>query len=373
MRSTALFLALSTTLSTTLTTTLRTAKGKAIGSALCRAIGMATGIAIGIAILVPLQALSINERLYGAVGTSDPKIYTVRTQTDLTIPTKGPSCSKVRVWHAIAAYKPWTQTASPLGASDLRCVPPAKIEAEDDKRSAHFYFEENRQFAPGTKLSYVTSFKTLSAKRTFNPSSFRCTWSDCQQYLIAHPQNQLANDPEVLALAVSLKQNHDPANTIIEFSKWLSKNITYDDTIQTRTDDLAATIKTRRGHCGHIAQLFHGLCRAVGIKSRDVLGLNLTDPNGKKTNLPNQWGNTHNWVEVHFPKIGWIEVEPIHGEKCYSIPAAFIQNNSSFQNAAVWVAELNIDKPVTWGFKDGRYQCDYNAITRITYSESKVQ
>jgi hypothetical protein len=333
----------------------------------------ALSIAIATALFMPLQARSLNERLYGAVGTSDYKVYTVRTQTDLTIPAKGASCHQVRVWHAIAAYKPWTKTALPLGASDLRSAPTAKTEAEDDKLSAHFYFEDNRQFAPGTRLRYVSSFKTLSAKRTFNPSSIHCMWSDCQEYISKNSQTPLPIDPEVMALAVSLKQNHDPANTIIEFAKWLTKNITYDDTVQTRTDDLAATIRTHRGHCGHTAQLFHGLCRAVGLKSRDILGLNLTDPNGKKTNLPDQWGNTHNWVEVYFPKIGWIEVEPINGDKCYTIPAAFIQNNTSFQNAAVWVAEPNIDKPVSWGFKNGRYQCDYNVITRITFSESKVQ
>lgn len=175
-----------------------------------------------------------------------------------------------------------------------------------------------------------------------------------------------------MALAVKLKQNHDPANTVIEFSRWLYKNIEYDDTVQNRTDDLATTLKNRRGHCGHTAQLFHGLCRSVGLKTRDVVGLNLTDANGKKTNLPNEWGNTHNWVEVYFPQIGWIEVEPVNGEKCFTIPAAFIQNNTAFQNAAVWVTEPNINKQALWGYKDGRYQCDYNVVTRITFSESKM-
>jgi hypothetical protein len=332
-------------------------------------------LALSLTIVMPQPADSVNERLYGAVATSDAKVYTVRTQTDLTIPTKGPRCTKVRVWHAIAAYKPWSNTTSPLGATDLRTAPTGKIEAEDDKQSAHFYFEENRQLTPGKKLSYVSSFKAVSVKRSFNPSSFRCSWSDCQQYFsqaLANGQSQVATDPEVMALAVKLKQNHDPANTVIEFCRWLHQNISYDDTVKNRTDDLAETLKNRRGHCGHTAQLFHGLCRSVGLKTRDVLGLNLTDANGKKTNLPNDWGNMHNWVEVYFPKIGWIEVEPVNAEKCFTIPAAFIQNNTSFQNAAVWVAEPNIDKQATWGYKDGRYQCDYNVVTHITFSESKM-
>lgn len=328
-------------------------------------------LALFITLSSPLQAGSVNERLYGAVGTSDAKIYTVRTQTDITIPTKGASCRKVRVWHAIAAYKPWSQTASPLGASDMRSLPTAKIEPEPDKRSAHFYFEENRNFAPGTKLSYVTSFKTVSVKRTFNPSAHRCSWADCQQYISQNPISPLSLDPAAAAIALKIKQNHDPANTVVEFCNWIHKNITYDDTAQNRTDDLATTIKSGRGHCGHASQLFHGFCRAVGLQSRDVLGLNLTEPNGKKTNLPNEWGNSHIWTEVYFPKIGWIEVEPINGDKCFNIPATFVQNNTGFQNAAVWVTEQNVDKQATWGYRDGRYQCDYNAITRVTFSESK--
>lgn len=332
-------------------------------------------LALSLTIIIPQQAGSVSERLYGAVATSDAKTYTVRTQTDVTIPPKGQPCTKVRVWHAIAAYKPWSQTTSPLGATDLRSAPTAKIEAEDDKRSAHFYFEENRNFAPGTQLRYVSSFNAISVKRSFNPSAFRCSWSDCQQYFSqaqANSQSKIANDPEVMALAVKLKANHDPANTVIEFCRWLHQNIEYDDKVQHRTDDLTMTLRNRRGHCGHTAQLFHGLCRSVGLKSRDVLGLNLTDANGKQSNLPNEWGNVHIWVEVYFPKIGWIEVEPVNGEKCFTIPATFVQNNTSFQNAAVWVVESNKDRQATWGYRDGRYQCDYNAVTRITFSESKM-
>lgn len=336
---------------------------------------LAPFLALSLALIAPLQAGSISDRLYGAVATSEAKVYTVRTQTDVTIPTKGPSCNQVRVWHAIAAYKPWSNTSSPLGANDLRSAPPGKIEAEDDKRSAHFYFEENRQFVPGTQLRYVSSYKAVSVKRSFNPSSFRCSWADCQQFIsrdqITSP-TKLANDPEVVALAVKLKQNHDPANTVIEFCRWLKTNIEYDEAVPHRTDDLATTLKKRRGHCGHTAQLLHGLCRSVGLKSRDVVGVNLTEPNGKKTSRPDDWGNTHNWAEVYFPNIGWIEIEPINGEKCFTIPSSFIQNNTSFQNSAVWVSEPNANRQATWSYKDGRYQCDYNVITRITFSESKL-
>ncbi|CAN5471019.1 hypothetical protein BH11CYA1_BH11CYA1_20300 [soil metagenome] len=328
-------------------------------------------LATTLILLSPLQAGSVSEQLYGAVSTSDTKIYTVRTQTDITIPAQQANCRKVRVWHAIAAYKPWSKTSNPLGANDLRSAPAAKIEPEPDKRSAHFYFEENRQFAPNTKLSYVSSFKVLSVKRTFNPSAHRCSWVDCQQYLSKNPLAITESDPVVTSLAAKLRGNHDPSNSIIEFCNWISKNITYDETVQQRTDDLSTTIKSKRGHCGHAAQLFHGLCRSVGLQSRDILGLNLTDENGKKTNLPDTWGNTHTWTEVYLPKVGWIEVEPMSGEKCFIIPSTFIQNNTGFQNAAVWVAEGSYDRPVNWGYRGGIYQCDYNMVTRITFSESK--
>jgi len=312
------------------------------------------------------------DKTFGYVGCSNPKQYSVRLQTDVIIPPDV-ACQQVRTWHAIPAYKPWTNTPSPYGARDIRFSPEAKIEIEDDKRSAHVYFENNQNFPPGAKLSFVTSYLTDSSQRRFNPSAYSCSWSDCQKYNLQNALQTKATDPTVSELAFKIKQNHSPAVTVMEFCHWIGTNIKYDNSVSYRTDDVTATLKNRRGHCGHAMGLLTAFCHCVGIHTRNIVGLNLKEPLGKPSRLPipDDLGNLHLWGEVYLPKIGWVEVEPIAGEKCFEIPASYIQSNTAFQNAAVWIKEAG--KPTEqarWEFTDGRYQCKYKVLTRITYTEA---
>lgn len=320
-------------------------------------------------ICAPAQAV---DKTYSAITCGPAKKFAVRLQTDVTIP-KDVACEQIRVWHAIPAYKPWSGTPSPCGAADIRFVPGATVQIEGDKRSTHLYFETNANFAPETRLSYVSSYEAVSAPRTFNSSVSRCSWNDCLAYNLKNPVKTRTYEPAVIALAEKAKLNHDPANTVLELCRYISANIKYDNSVSYRTDDLASTLKYKRGHCGHMMELLNALCACAGIHSRDIVGLSLTLPNGQAGTkaVPDDLGNSHTWGEVYLPRIGWVEIEPAAGEKCFNIPVTYIQNNTSFQNAAVWVKEQNrASYHAIWEYVNGQYQCKYNVFTRITFSVS---
>ncbi len=312
------------------------------------------------------------DKAYGAITCGAPKKFVVRLQTDVTIPSDV-ACEQIRVWHAVPAYKPWSGTPSPYGASDIRYLPGAEVQLEDDKRSAHLYFETNAKFIPGSRHSYVSSYKAISAPRSFNPSVSRCSWNDCLAYNLKNPIKNKKAEPAIIALAEKTKLNHDPATTVMEFCRYISANVKYDNSVSYRTDDIAATLKNGRGHCGHMMEMLNSLCACAGIHSRDIVGLNLQLPNGKPGTkaIPDDLGNLHTWGEVYLPKVGWIEVEPAAGDKCYAVPVTYIQSNTSFQNAAVWVKEQNrMSYHAIWEYTGGQYQCKYNVFTRTTFTVS---
>lgn len=315
-----------------------------------------------------IPAIAWGERSYGAVDTSEPHTYLVRMQTEVTVPSTGPACTQIRMWHAVPPYKPWTGTAAPLGATDLRSAPTAKLEPEDDRQSTRQYYENNRRFAPGEKVTLVTSFRVNSVKRAFNPNAVRTDWYAVRKQAVKPSE---PTDAEVRTLAERLKGSYDPAHAVIEFCKWINANITYDDRVTYGNEDVRSILTNKRGHCGHMGVLLRQMCSAVGLNTRPCMGLILNKPRGShpSADAPNDLGNIHTWVEVSLPNAGWVEVDPVGAEKCFTIPTNYVQNNTAFQNAAVWVKEDKKDtRPIFWSYENGRMKCDYNMLTRITYS-----
>lgn len=334
-------------------------------------------------------ALAVGERNYGPITACDFKTFRVRMQTDVVIPALDPAgntgggaskrCILLRTWHAQPSYKPWSATRSPLGAIEYSASPTAKIETEEDNRSTHIYWEERKKLSPGQRLSFVSYFKVISPKRSFNPSTQRITWSDVDldnrtnsQRMEEKDRIESKNIPaEILNLTKTLRSNHDPANAVKAYCQWIHDNIRYDASVGYQGDDVNAILSGKRGHCGHMITVLRHMCAATGLKIRVITGLNLSHPDGRPSpGSPNPQPNAHLWAEIFFPRIGWIEVEPLNGEKCFEIPAGFIENNSAFQNYAVWYTESdNVPRQAMTSFLNGKYRADYDLVHTITFSQ----
>lgn len=307
--------------------------------------------------------------------TSNFKIYSVRMDTTVRAPATGPRCINVRVWHALPTHRPWSQMASPYGTLDQHAQPAGSIlEAENDKRSTHILWNTKNGQLPNQEIHYISEFRVVSPDRRFDPSTCHLIWSDILRYAAENKVNFPTQSTEVSLLCDRLKYNKQPVDTIIEFSKWLKENFTYDASVTTPGDDVVGILTARRGHCLHLATVFGALCTAAQIPWRPVKGLNLHFPTGNSDidQSRNDYTNGHVWGEVYLPDVGWIEVEPFGGEKCFVIPANYIQNNTSFQNYAVWVWEQgSAPRTPRWVLRGGKYVSDYGVDHRITFTESR--
>ncbi|MBU6451885.1 MAG: transglutaminase-like domain-containing protein [Cyanobacteria bacterium REEB67] len=314
------------------------------------------------------------ESLPRGVSTSNSKTYTVRQDTLVIVPAHGPRCNQVRVWHALPTHRPWSNVPAPAGAVDQRYQPAAIIEPEKDGRSAHIYWSTTAGLAPAKQFHYVSSFRVVSPERTFDVNSYRVSWSDVNGYNTINKIRFATPRSDIAELAGKLKYNLSPTETVVAYCKWIRENLSYDASVTYLGDDVSAILNNRRGHCMHFLTILDQLCAASGIVTRQVRGLNLESPVGRSAVVQSRsdYTNGHVWVEVYLPQVGWVEVEPTGGEKCFTIPATYIQNNSDFQNYAVWVTEDGQPTHVPkWTLQGKTYVNDYGIEHKITYSESR--
>lgn len=306
------------------------------------------------------------------VSTSSPVRYHVKIKTKVVIPTTGPACKKLRVWHALPTTKPWSKTTSIPGVTALSYMPKTgKLEMEKDGLSAHVYFEDVQRFRPSQVCQYQSEFYVYSCDRDFSPGSRAVAWSRYRASDHVGAEKIPSVDPQIAALADSLKSSRNPVDFVVEASKWIRENITYDASVHYRPDDGASIMKYKRGHCGHHQTVFKQMCARVGIPYKPILGMFLNAPDGKDdlTNVRADYANNHTWSQVCFPEIGWVEVDPAEGANCFKIPATLIQNNTAFENYAVWVSEEGRPSrtPLWTPTADGKFVCDYGVENTITF------
>jgi protein-glutamine gamma-glutamyltransferase len=107
----------------------------------------------------------------------------------------------------------------------------------------------------------------------------------------------------------------------IAVQTWLQHHTTYDLTVPREPDGVDAVdhflFETRRGFCEHIASAMAILLRASGIPTRIVTGYGP----GERNPFTGYWevrqSDAHAWVEVYYPRVGWLPYDPTFG-----VPAA---------------------------------------------------
>jgi protein-glutamine gamma-glutamyltransferase len=107
----------------------------------------------------------------------------------------------------------------------------------------------------------------------------------------------------------------------IAVQTWLQYHTTYDLTVPREPEDVDAVdhflFETRRGFCEHIASAMAILLRAAGVPTRVVTGYGP----GERNPFTGYWevrqSDAHAWVEVFYPRVGWLPYDPTFG-----VPAA---------------------------------------------------
>jgi len=315
-------------------------------------------------------ANQVKHRSAGEV--SDLKVYRVHMKTRFVVPSSGVPIEQLRVWHALPTKKEWSNTDTQLGGSQISWTPKTGQQQYEKSRDSYHIFWDETSLSPGSTLYFESHFTVHSLVRKFDPGSAPINWLDYSSTVLPDYDKRRDIHLELVRIADRIKTTNTPSEAVLEFCKWLSKNITYDASVPYSSTDVASALQNRRGHCGHFSELLIQLCNRAGIPIRQVFGLNLYAKDGITGGLQDirsDYTNVHAWAEVYFPRVGWVEVEPSAGDQAFTIPARFIQNNKWFENCAIWLSQNGQWKQPEWQYQDGKYVSYFGIENIISYSE----
>lgn len=123
------------------------------------------------------------------------------------------------------------------------------------------------------------------------------------QYL--KPETSIQSDaPEIITKANELVQEAKlQAEAVENILTWVRAHITYDSNAP--GNDALSVFFNKRAVCAGFSRLSVALLRAAGIPSRYARGC--ATPLGY---LTGEGGGWHAWIEVYYPDVGWIPMEP---------------------------------------------------------------
>lgn len=102
-----------------------------------------------------------------------------------------------------------------------------------------------------------------------------------------------------------------PYESAVRIENWLQANKDYSLDVDEPDGDIveAFIFDMEEGYCTYYATAMVGMLRSVDIPARVAVGYTPGEQVG-----PNEWlvrgTNSHAWVEVYFPEVGWIEFDP---------------------------------------------------------------
>ena len=304
--------------------------------------------------------------------------FQVRMTTTVVVPLTNRSIDVLRVWHALPTHRPWSVSNRGVGATGITASAGGKQEYNQRHNSHHIYWQIAGRQNPGSRHTFTTRFTVRSLERDFDPEKVRVTWQDYRKPASdptaqGDPSLAAKVHPQIASLADEIRKSMPPPAAVRAFCQWIHQTIKYDASVPYAATDVAASVRQRRGHCGHHAAVLGQFCQHVKIPYRMVRGLNLYQQDGRGAlhAIKADYTNVHTWAEVYFPGIGWIEVEPSSGANAYRIPAKMIQNNPWFQNYSIWIREAGAFKQPTWSYRQGKYSSDYGVENLIRFTIRK--
>lgn len=129
------------------------------------------------------------------------------------------------------------------------------------------------------------------------------------------PSEKIDINEDIKRQASELAAGEDDLYVVVfKLADWVNSNIAYNLSSATADASLSSSwvLKNRYGVCDELSNLFISMCRSLGIPARFVSGIAYSnDPQ-----FENEWG-AHGWVEVYFPRYGWIPFDPTYNQLGY--------------------------------------------------------
>jgi len=264
---------------------------------------------------------------------SDETVYRVTITTSLDIPGNS-KISRVQVSQGLPIERPWSEGEHSSSGRNIMFEPgDGKIEHNSKEGATSVNWEE-RVTGDGGPMSFTTVYETTSVTRELRPETAKkARWRS------RRVQSDKKMNSEIVQQAETLIKEPNPLEAFNKFTKWLDSRFVYDATLNNvGVDD---TLAKGGGHCGDYARIFLQFASAIGIPSRPIGGSNLNDRDGGAEKpgfeIKPIWSNTHTWVELEIPGLGWVETEPAGLDSPFKIPVKYVQNRGPFQNFKVMV------------------------------------
>lgn len=217
-------------------------------------------------------------------------------------------------------------------------TPDSYVLLRDEYGNLYAEFDLSRH-APGETLE-------LTIETEVEVFEVRYSWSQCDGELVdeftrAELHIESAN-PQIVSLSRELAAGKQ---TVCEqaraFYDYVAENLVY----STNEDDWGAqaTFGAMGADCSEYASLMIALSRAAGIPARYTTGLRYLEAD-EDSKIPFE----HAWLEVYFPAVGWVSMDPTLGRSpinrdnyfAYFIPDRIVvtqgRNPSTLRGANYW-------------------------------------
>lgn len=199
------------------------------------------------------------------------------------------------------------------GAPDIVSVDrPINVYADRDENGNQLVSEVRSKYV----LQLGDDYEVTSRLSLADASSLRAASTNYPDWLTAtYLQVPDTVTPETLALAEELTAPfNNPFDKAIAVRDYLRENIVYNDQIQATpsgVDPVHYTLfVSQEAYCNYYASAMALMLRSQGVPARVVSGYAQGTFDAETSSYRVQASNAHTWVEVYFPRYGWIQFEP---------------------------------------------------------------
>jgi len=195
----------------------------------------------------------------------------------------------------------------------------------------------------GVEVSQLISYRSLmkgsfysvvSSLSIADENSLRLSGTDYP----AWARERYLQLPDSLPQSVRAQAESIAGNLVTAYDKataievWLRANVTYDDQTPAPPQDedgVAYVLRVRRGYCDYYASAMVMMLRSLGVPARLAVGYaqGTYDPINRVFLVKER--DAHSWVEVFFPKYGWVEFEPTASQPLIPRPLPIPQGTAT--------------------------------------------
>ena len=184
-----------------------------------------------------------------------------------------------------------------------------------DLRSSSSGVAEISQLISARTMRQSASYTVISSLSTADTGKLRAAGTDYppairDRYLQLPDSLPESVRAQAKAIAGNLDTPYDKAAAI---EAWLRANVVYDDKTPAPPEDMdgvAYVLSIRRGYCDYYASAMIVMLRTLGVPARMAVGYAQGRYDSEAGVYHITEKDSHSWVEVFFPKYGWIEFEP---------------------------------------------------------------